>query len=699
MKNNQPVTQVELRYPQGRYLVSKTDLKGAITYANDTFVELSGFSLDELVGKNHNIVRHPDMPPQAFEDLWRTIKAGLPWTGIVKNRSKTGDFYWVKAFVVPIRENGAIVGYMSVRSEPSRAEIDAAATLYRKLNETRAPLDTRPPLCKRVTIRARLVAIMSFVALMLAGGAIVGLGGVSMSNDALHSTYRDKLEPVDTLWKITALMNENRGQVMLALQHNPTSQFAKLHDHPLPAHTDAIIKNRDEITALWEDFSKREFSAAEKAQAEKYVAARSRYVAEGLMPARQALLDGQYEHANELLLQKVNPLYREAAKEANTLLDMLKASARQQYDDATARYRLIRNIGIGGTLAALAMIAAAALVLLRSIVAPLESVMGHFSRISEGDLTEEIDISGRNEVGLVLTSLAATQVHLKVMLDEINAAAAAIEQQSYLVEAETGSVAEKSEQQRDRVQSVAAATEEFSQSVREVADSAGGTASAAETAQTEVATSHASMTQSMAATERVVAAVQTSSQAITELDSAIAKIGTISQTIKEIADQTNLLALNAAIEAARAGEQGRGFAVVADEVRKLAERTTSSTADITATVAEIRNVTDAAVASMDNAVAEVEQGTSLIRQSGESLSRITAASTEVNDRAQHIASAAKEQASASEQVASNMEHIATLIDGNVTAAHQAQQAADDLLQTAGDLRKVVSQFRLVRGRR
>lgn len=122
MKNNQPVTQVEKPYPRGRYLVSKTDLKGITTYANETFVELSGFSRDELIGKSHNVVRHPDMPPQAFADLWRTIKEGLPWTGIVKNRAKDGDHYWVKAFVVPVRENDAVVGYMSVRSEPSRAE-------------------------------------------------------------------------------------------------------------------------------------------------------------------------------------------------------------------------------------------------------------------------------------------------------------------------------------------------------------------------------------------------------------------------------------------------------------------------------------------------------------------------------------------------------------------------------------------------
>src|SRR4030042_5600648 len=124
MKINMPVTNREHPFPKGKIIVSKTDLKGAITYANDAFVELSGFGDDELVGKNHNIVRHPDVPPEAFADLWVTIKQGNPWHGIVKNRCKNGDHYWVSALVVPVRKNNETVGYMSVRREPSRHQVE-----------------------------------------------------------------------------------------------------------------------------------------------------------------------------------------------------------------------------------------------------------------------------------------------------------------------------------------------------------------------------------------------------------------------------------------------------------------------------------------------------------------------------------------------------------------------------------------------
>jgi aerotaxis receptor len=131
VRTNLPVTGIEYCLQDGQSIVSKTDTRGRITYVNPTFIEVSGFSEEELIGKAHNLVRHPDMPPEAFADLWQTLKAGLPWTGMVKNRRKNGDFYWVVANVVPIKENGATVGYMSVRTRPAREQVKAAEECYR----------------------------------------------------------------------------------------------------------------------------------------------------------------------------------------------------------------------------------------------------------------------------------------------------------------------------------------------------------------------------------------------------------------------------------------------------------------------------------------------------------------------------------------------------------------------------------------
>jgi aerotaxis receptor len=132
MRTNSPITQNEYIMEDGKTIVSSTDLQGNINYANPYFIEVSGFTEAELMGAPQNIVRHPDMPVEAFADLWQTIKSGAPWTGLVKNRCKNGDFYWVLANVTPVIERGQPVGYLSVRTKPSREQVRQADALYRQ---------------------------------------------------------------------------------------------------------------------------------------------------------------------------------------------------------------------------------------------------------------------------------------------------------------------------------------------------------------------------------------------------------------------------------------------------------------------------------------------------------------------------------------------------------------------------------------
>ncbi|MBQ0930136.1 methyl-accepting chemotaxis protein [Ideonella alba] len=138
MRNNGPVTQQEYAFPKGATLVSVTDIQGRITYCNGPFIEVSGYSRDELMGQPHNLVRHPDMPAEAFRDLWATVEQGRPWTALVKNRRKNGDHYWVRANVTPMLNGSEVVGYLSVRSEPSRDEVQAAEALYRQMRDEAA---------------------------------------------------------------------------------------------------------------------------------------------------------------------------------------------------------------------------------------------------------------------------------------------------------------------------------------------------------------------------------------------------------------------------------------------------------------------------------------------------------------------------------------------------------------------------------
>ncbi|MFN3377321.1 MAG: methyl-accepting chemotaxis protein [Burkholderiaceae bacterium] len=138
MRTNLPVTQREYLFPKEQLLVSTTDAQGRITHCNTAFAEVSGYSYEELMGQPHSLVRHPDMPPEAFADMWSTIGRGRPWTGIVKNRRANGDHYWVEANVTPIMDNGKPVGYISVRFKPSREQVAAAEALYARIAQERA---------------------------------------------------------------------------------------------------------------------------------------------------------------------------------------------------------------------------------------------------------------------------------------------------------------------------------------------------------------------------------------------------------------------------------------------------------------------------------------------------------------------------------------------------------------------------------
>jgi aerotaxis receptor len=162
MRLNEPVTQREHPFPPGVTLMSTTDLDSRITYANASFTLISGFERDELVGQPHNLVRHPDVPPEAFADLWRTIKSGDSWSAVVKNRRKDGDHYWVRANVTPILRQGRLQGYMSVRTEPTRAEVQASEALYARMRQAASGGRKLPlRLHKGLLVRRGLLGMLS----------------------------------------------------------------------------------------------------------------------------------------------------------------------------------------------------------------------------------------------------------------------------------------------------------------------------------------------------------------------------------------------------------------------------------------------------------------------------------------------------------------------------------------------------------
>jgi aerotaxis receptor len=184
MRNNQPVTQQEYEYPADRMLVSMTDTKGIITHCNHAFVETSGYTYEELIGQPHNLVRHPDMPPEAYKDMWQTIGRGHPWTALVKNRRKNGDHYWVQANVTPVLENGKPRGYMSVRVKPNRQDIQAAEALYAQMRANsqtgKSPIYLRGGEVRHTGLRGWLGALSRISLTVRLGLALLGMTFLAM---------------------------------------------------------------------------------------------------------------------------------------------------------------------------------------------------------------------------------------------------------------------------------------------------------------------------------------------------------------------------------------------------------------------------------------------------------------------------------------------------------------------------------------
>jgi aerotaxis receptor len=228
MRNNQPVTQREFEFPDQATLMSTTDTQSHITYANAAFVEVSGFAREEIAGQPHNVVRHPDMPAEAFADMWATLKGGEPWTALVKNRRKNGDHYWVRANAVPVVRNGRAVGYMSVRTKPGRDEIAATEGFYRAVREgsaggrrfhkglvVRTGLMGWTSLLQTMSVRWRIrSSLLALLPLLVGGAWAAGLGGTALAGFGAAAVAALLAASATLEWQISRPLERMREQAL-----------------------------------------------------------------------------------------------------------------------------------------------------------------------------------------------------------------------------------------------------------------------------------------------------------------------------------------------------------------------------------------------------------------------------------------------------------------------------------------------------
>lgn len=481
VRKNQTIINEEILFPEHEQLISVTDTRGVITYANESFCRVAGYSIEELYNKNHNIVRHPDMPKEAFKDLWTELKAGNHWQGMVKNRCKDGRYYWVSAYVTPMFENGTLKGYQSVRVKPSNALKEKAEATYKAINMHKKAISEQ-----QKSVFKTSISVISILFIISSAFLVAGM-----------------------LW----------GAATLAA-------FVVLY-----------FSLFDELVVL---------PRYVKQQKQKYTSM-----------CRQVYTDGGAQSVLE---------FQEILYQAR----------------------------------------------IRTILGRMDDSLG--------------------VIGKVIDNLSEAIVHTN----------------------------EKINNQNHETTQIAASMNEMSTTIADVSENVVQTADRAEHVYQQCSTSKSLISSSVNDISTLQTDVTSAHKLAEELVGIVSSINAQMTEIQGIADQTNLLALNAAIEAARAGEQGRGFAVVADEVRALSGRTHTVSEGIKESVHQVTTKLANVSGLMNNNMKTSKDCVDSGEAAHNSAEEIFQQMLSISDLTTQVSTASEEQSVVAEEINRNVQRVAEL---------------------------------------
>ena len=397
-----------------------------------------------------------------------------------------------------------------------------------------------------------------------------------------------------------------------------------------------------------------------------------------------------YKHSLQTM-KDIDPRLAEQATALRSKTAELQQNQIAARDDDSTRARLLQT---SGALGAIVLGLLAALLISRQITQPLQETLDIARRIADGDLTSETRVTRRDELGVLQKGILDMAGTLRALIggirDSATQIASAAEELSVVTEQTSTGV----HKQKEETDQVATAMHEMSATVQDVASNAASAAHAAEKADTEAERGQQVVAESVQVIDSLAREVERAAQVIGELEDASATISSVVDVIRGIAEQTNLLALNAAIEAARAGEAGRGFAVVADEVRSLASRTQQSTEDIRAMIEKVQDGARRAVEVMEKSCTKAEAGREQLAETSAVLAQITAAVATINDMNAMIASAAEEQSSVAEEINRNITNVSEIAEDTSEASRQNVETSQALSGLAKHLHALVQKFKL-----
>jgi methyl-accepting chemotaxis protein len=537
-----------------------------------------------------------------------------------------------------------------------------------------------------IKIGTRLIALTIVTSSLLLFGGLLGGWGLQQSSQALAEVYDRHLLSINQLQQVRLTQFQIRNDIFQARLSNDGFAAQEIFDQ--------VDKRIRTISESLEAYRQQPLSAEEQKLLDAYLATRQNFGVNGIGKMRDLLNGEKFEEADSHSIEVMDPAFAQVLLATDALIDHLTGEAgayRERTENLTRVLKLVYGIGVAfGLLLSIAM----GLIIRQSIVRGANNLQAAATQLSQGDLTGNVKISGKDEFTQVASAFNHMSHEFGQIVGEIRGAAEKISLAANGTTNNSRAVAASSSRQEQCAQNANAAAESLTRAVEEVGGHITGMVRSADQASELARTGQLVISEAVAGIAAISQSVNQTSSVITSLGSHSDVIGQIVGVIKDIADQTNLLALNAAIEAARAGEQGRGFAVVADEVRKLAERTARATEEISSTVKTIQTETSQAVQTMQSAQNEVTQGVEKARQGDRAINDINQAVCNLSGQIHAIDQIRVRQDESSRDIVGRVQEILNMAVSNRGAAESSASAAATLTELSTHLTSAVSRFSL-----